>query len=221
MFENILPDIYLVGSSEFTDSRDCQVFFVRTGQGRGVLIDAGADPSGKGIIKNLTELNVRPTHIILTHGHIDHIGGAYALKHYFEAEIIAHIKEKEIIENYQPVKSAAVFYGIRYSPVKVDTLVSGETTLRIDGMDFHIIEMPGHTPGSIAVYIDHNGKRVLFGQDIHGPFSEAWGSNPAEHKTSLKRLLSLHSDVLCEGHFGVIKPAEKVREYLQRYLDSV
>jgi len=218
MFENILPDIYLVGSTELTHNGDCQVFFVRTGPGRGVLIDAGADPSAKGIIENLRTLNVRPTHIILTHGHIDHIGGAYALKNYFEAEIIAHERDREVFESYQPVRSAAVFYGIKYSPVEVDRSINEDTVLTVDGMEFHIIEVPGHTPGSIAVYIDHNGKRVLFGQDIHGPFSESWGSDPALHRHSLGKLLNLNADVLCEGHFGVIQPSEKVREYIESYI---
>ena len=78
-----------------------------------------------------------------------------------------------------------------------------------------------HTPGSIAAYVDIDGKRVLFGQDIHGPYIPEWGADRELAAASLQKLIDLKADVLCEGHFGVYQPAEEVRRYIEYYLDTL
>ena len=55
----------------------------------------------------------------------------------------------------------------------------------------HCLHTPGHTPGSISLYLDREEKRVLFGQDIHGPFHAAFGSDIEEWKKSMQVLLAL------------------------------
>jgi hypothetical protein len=68
--------------------------------------------------------------------------------------------------------------------------------------------------------MDKSGKRILFGQDIHGPFFAEFGSDIGLWQTSMEKLLALKADVLCEGHFGVYRPNEKVTDYIERYLDE-
>jgi glyoxylase-like metal-dependent hydrolase (beta-lactamase superfamily II) len=81
--------------------------------------------------------------------------------------------------------------------------------------------VPGHTPGSMAVLLETEGKKVLFGQDIHGPYVPAWGADPARARESLRKLLSLKADILCEGHFGVYQPAAAVADYVRGYVESL
>jgi len=207
MFEEILSGLFLVGSGNLTHGGDCQVYLVETSKEKGVLIDAGADPTAKGIIDNLEFLKIKPSHIILTHAHIDHIGGANVLKEHYGAEVIAHEHDVDVMEKYDPIRSAAGYYGIRYPPVEIDK------------KKFKIIEMPGHTPGSIGVICTVRQQKVLFGQDIHGPFNPMWGSDRGEHTRSLRKLVKLQADILCEGHFGVIRPADRVKKYIESYMD--
>ena len=82
----------------------------------------------------------------------------------------------------------------------------------------HCLHTPGHTPGSISVYIDRGGKRILFGQDIHGSFLSSFGSDIEEWKKSMKKLLDLEADILCEGHFGIYRSKDSVEEYIKNYL---
>jgi glyoxylase-like metal-dependent hydrolase (beta-lactamase superfamily II) len=70
----------------------------------------------------------------------------------------------------------------------------------------------------VAVYTDIAGKRVLFGQDIHGPFDEVFGSDIADWRRSMKGLMDLNADILCEGHLGIFKPATIVKDYIEGYL---
>ncbi|HPF44633.1 MAG TPA: MBL fold metallo-hydrolase, partial [Syntrophomonadaceae bacterium] len=80
------------------------------------------------------------------------------------------------------------------------------------------LHTPGHTPGSLSIFCQYDGLKVLFGQDIHGPFNEEWGSDKNEWRRSLRRLLTLDADILCEGHFGIYQPASEVRRYIESYL---
>jgi glyoxylase-like metal-dependent hydrolase (beta-lactamase superfamily II) len=65
-----------------------------------------------------------------------------------------------------------------------------------------------------------DGKKVLFGQDIHGPFNQAWGSDLDQWKKSMQKLLDLEADILCEGHLGIYSPAAEVRRYIESYLQQ-
>ncbi len=79
------------------------------------------------------------------------------------------------------------------------------------------IHTPGHTPGSLSIYIDRGGRRVLFGQDLHGPLLEEFGSDVGDWDRSTKKLLDLSADILCEGHFGVYKTKKEVRDCILSY----
>ena len=84
--------------------------------------------------------------------------------------------------------------------------------------EIRCIHTPGHTPGSISIVLDRGGYRILFGQDIHGPFNKQFGSDIGQWKKSMAKLLALEADILCEGHFGIFRPKEYVRAYIRRYL---
>ena len=62
------------------------------------------------------------------------------------------------------------------------------------------------------------GRKVLFGQDVHGPLHPSLKSDAADYQRSLQHLLALEADVLCEGHFGVIEGSEQVRRFIQQYV---
>jgi len=101
----------------------------------------------------------------------------------------------------------------------VDTILKGEREEMLLGdLKFNFLHTPGHTPGSISVYIDTKDGRVLFGQDIHGPFSPAWGSDLLAWGTSMHKLIDLKADVLCEGHAGVYRGKE-IEEYIESCLE--
>jgi len=219
--EKIFEGIYLVGSSELSDSADCCVYLVEFSDEL-LLIDSGAGESAPRIIENIYSLNLKNKPVkklILTHCHIDHIGGANQLKDRLGLKIIAHQKCAEILKNADPALTASKWYGIEPEPIMVDQSFSGpELEIKIDDEILHLIYIPGHSPDSIAVYLDRAGRRVLFGQDIHGPIHPALGSNAKQYQESLKRLIELKADILCEGHFGIFEPASSVERYIRSYL---
>jgi len=220
--KKIVEGIYLVGDSEMTDSRDCSVYVIDAGEL--VLIDAGAGASADKIIANIEKLGLDPEKIstlILTHCHIDHVGGAFEFRKRFGARIIMHQKDAEIVERGDNRMTAAYWYGVNFAPLPVDLKITvEEERIKIGEQEIVCIHTPGHSPGSISVYLDKNDKRILFGQDIHGPFLADFGADISLWRKSMKKLLALKADILCEGHFGVYEPSEKVTDYIERYLEE-
>ena len=217
----ICDRVYAVGGSGLSGPEDCCVYLVDASSEL-VLIDTGAGLSFDRIEKNIRSTGFEPAqiwHIIATHCHIDHIGGLAPLVQRYGSLVIAHEFDRAGIEGENNDLTAASMYGIDYRPVKVDILIKGEAeSLRLGDLDFNFIHTPGHTPGSISPYIDTKDGRVLFGQDIHGPFSSSWGSDLSQWRKSMEKLLALKADVLCEGHAGVYK-GDKVGKYIEAYLE--
>jgi metallo-beta-lactamase class B len=219
----IFDGIYLIGGPNISRSEDATAFVVDCGDEL-VMIDSGAGQSVEILGKNIRELGLDPQKIstlILTHCHIDHIGGAPYFKKYFNCKLAAHECDAEAIETGDSALTAASFYGTQFPPTSVDIILKGDqATLLFGKQEIHCLHIPGHTPGSIAPYLDRKGKKILFGQDIHGPFMKSFGSDLGQWKTSMNKLLSLKADILCEGHFGIFQTPEKVEAYIRKYLEE-
>ena len=218
--KSICDRVYAVGGSDLSAPEDAYVYIIDAGSEL-VMIDAGVGYGKKRIEENIRSMGWQPAqiwHIVATHCHIDHIGGLYAWKEQYGPKIIAHEMDRAGIEGENDLLTAASMYGVSYKPVKVDMLLRGEEeSMLLGDLEFHFLHTPGHTPGSISVYIDTKDGRVLFGQDIHGPFSDSWNSDLGHWRQSMKKLLDLKADVLCEGHAGVYR-GEKVGGYIRGYL---
>ncbi|NTV28199.1 MAG: MBL fold metallo-hydrolase [Methanothrix sp.] len=219
--KTICDRVYAVGGSGLSAPEDAFVYLVDAGSEL-VMIDAGVGYGTGRIEDNIRSLGFEPAriwHIIATHCHIDHIGGLSLWKERYGAKIVAHELDRAGIEGENNDLTAASMYGVDYKPVKVDTILKGEKEeMRLGELNFNFLHTPGHTPGSISVYIDTKDGRVLFGQDIHGPFSPAWGSDLAQWRESMHKLIELKANVLCEGHAGVFRGRE-IRKYIESYLE--
>ncbi len=216
----ITEGVYQVGGPDITDPEDCCFFLVDLG--RAVLIDAGAGGQPRKLVRNLDELGYAPGDIklvILTHCHIDHVGGAVFLHEKYGLPLAIHELDAAPLEEGDNRRTAANWYGMDLAPTEAKYHLEGDGG-SIDGGVSHIrwIHTPGHTPGSIALLADNGMYKVLFGQDIHGPFYASFGSDLDAWGESMRALLELEADILCEGHFGIIRPATEVRAYIEGYL---
>jgi glyoxylase-like metal-dependent hydrolase (beta-lactamase superfamily II) len=220
----ICKNVYQIGGSSISHPSDCSFYIVNAGQNELVMIDCGAGESFKQLIENIKSVSLNPENLkalILTHCHIDHIGSASRIKERFGVKIIAHERDADAIEGRVLGPTAAAWYGVKYQPVTIDHIMSQETEMvKFGNIEFYLLHTPGHTPGSISVYCDITGTRVLFGQDIHGPFDASFGSNIDDWKISMEKLLELNADILCEGHYGVFKGKLNVKEYIMSYLSK-
>ena len=221
--EEIIRGIYLIGGPNITLSDDAAIYLIDFA-GELVLIDAGAGRSSMQIVRNVESLGFNPqniSHLILTHCHIDHIGSAPFFQKQYNTKIVIHELDAPAVETGDSIRTVANWYDTIFPPTKIDRKLTGkEEVLQFGTEELHCLHTPGHTPGSISPYFDRDGKRVLFGQDLHGPFHNIFGSDIEDWKKSMQSLLALNADILCEGHFGIFQPKEKVREYIEGYLEE-
>jgi len=214
--KEVIKDIYHIGDY------GCSVYLINTQSEDGlVLIDCGMSLRA---IKRISKVGLNPLqiqHCIITHFHIDHIGVCSDLKDYNKkVKFYAHeLDATPIEEKGYNRETAASWYGVEYKPVKLERKFKEELEiLNFGNLNFQCIHTPGHTPGSISVLLEIEGKKVLFGQDLHGPIIPGI-SNIEDYQNSLRKLLNLNADILCEGHFGIFQPASEVQRYINSYIE--
>lgn len=209
---------------ELTDQADAAVYLVRFGEAA-ALIDAGSGRNHPQLRKNIAEClgpHVRLEYLLLTHCHLDHTGGAQAVRDEYGCRIAAHELDAIYLESGDNRVIGAAWYGARLEPFSVDIKLRGqESTLSIGSGAVTAIHCPGHSPGSVVYTTRIDGQLILFGQDIHGPIHSDFLSDEKQYLESLGRLLDLHADVLLEGHFGVIEPREEAQAFIEYWRSPI
>jgi hydroxyacylglutathione hydrolase len=125
------------------------------------VIDPGGDVAE--ILAQLEKQGLKLVQILLTHGHIDHAGGADELREKTGIAVIGpEIGDKMLLDNLEKQGSAYGLDGSR-NLVPDRWLDEGETVM-IGGEEFAIYHCPGHSPGSL-VYVSTR-LRVAFVGDV-------------------------------------------------------
>ena len=149
----IVEDIFIIGGPDITDGRDGCVYLLRLSEL--IMIDTGAGWSVEKIINNISKLGFdcrNLSRILLTHCHIDHIGGnAPEIRKRFGSKIYIHKLDAPSLENGDPVLTAANWYQTTFPPTPVDVKFNlQEETLNVGNQEIICIHTPGHTPGSVC-----------------------------------------------------------------------
>lgn len=211
----------MVAGDGVTSGEDASAFII-AGKDP-ILIDTGAGRSIEEVVENIERAGVDPEslkRIVITHCHIDHIGGMPYLKKHLGVTFYMHAFDAGPVERGDRAVTAAGMYGMDFPPTPVDVKFEDSTfTLDIDDKKLILLHTPGHTPGSISPYIDIGNKRVLFAQDVHGPFLDVFSSDIDDWRESMEKLIALDPDILCEGHFGIYEPRDRAIRYIRGYLN--
>jgi glyoxylase-like metal-dependent hydrolase (beta-lactamase superfamily II) len=219
--QKVTDDIYQVGGGSLTSPEDAAVYLVRS-DGRAALIDAGCGYSHLQLFQNIEASGIKPDcieYLLITHCHFDHTGGARAVRDRTGCRIVAHEMEAGFLEQGDQRVTAAKWYGAFLEPFQVDVKLKGEhQDLWVGRKKIEALHVPGHSPGSVVYVMESEGLKVLFGQDVHGPLDASLLSNRDDYRRSLKLLLSLQADVLCEGHYGVIRGRDEVADFIGSFL---
>jgi hydroxyacylglutathione hydrolase len=148
-------------------------FLVKTGNGL-ILVDAGYRNKETLLWKFLGEKGFAPTDvklIIITHGHMDHVGSLKAIREKTGAKVMIHSSEGGLLRQGRSPgirvnlkwigKFIGMKNGIKVIPVEPDILITEDYSLENFGVDGKVILTPGHTKGSISVILE--GKHAIIG----------------------------------------------------------
>jgi hydroxyacylglutathione hydrolase len=168
---------------------------------RGAVVDPGGDVAS--ILEAITQAGVTIEKILITHGHIDHAGGAAELREKLGVPIEGPNKEDDFLLQSLPTTGAQ--YGMLDARVVTpDRWLSDGDVVEVAGFSFQVIEAPGHSPGSVVLF--NEAQRFAFMGDVlfQGSIgrTDLRGGDHAQLIASIKtKVLPLGDDVVfLPGH---------------------
>jgi hydroxyacylglutathione hydrolase len=212
----IQKNLFLVGSEQFALSHllDCNCYLLDYGDGL-ALVDTGLGMGVDDILANIHRLGFDPaslTHVLITHTHLGHWGGAAEIRQRTGAEIWApelgrfwmeHVEEDHTItQNLSHGRWPQNLNPQSCTPDHV--FVDGDRIL-LGAQHIRAIGVQGHTKDSTCFLWDDGSTRALFTGDVifYGGtigLINAAGSNLEDYRRDIDKLADLHIDLLLPGH---------------------
>lgn len=167
--------------------------------GAAVLFDPGSDADA--IRSWIEERKARVQAILVTHGHMDHISALARISEMISAPLYMHPADTRWAfghNNHMPP-----YYGIPKEPTSAIQPVHESEVIRVAGLDIHVIETPGHTPGGVCYYMPASGMLIsgdtLFQNSVGR--TDLPGASNRVLSESLKKLAALPPTVrVYPGH---------------------
>lgn len=212
-------DVYLIGSGAlgagYSHPSDCNVYSVRCGE-EYLIIDSGVGQDTECLLDHLCQDGVpaeKVRRLLLTHGHLDHSGGARQLREHCHLQVCASTQTAQaLVEGDQEAISLAAAKRADVYPADfpfeacpVDCVYDGGEVWDFAGGSIEVLRTPGHSHDMLSYLIRLKGRLLLFGGDtiFHGGrilLSDVYDCDVPAYCRSIRLLANHHIDALFPGH---------------------
>jgi glyoxylase-like metal-dependent hydrolase (beta-lactamase superfamily II) len=231
--ERLLTDLWRVGGDSWEGSveqlsadGDANVYLLRH-NGSATLVDCGTLAGRAAIEANIHSTGVASgdiAHLVLSHSHWDHSQAAaeWQADHRLRTHLNARGAEFLRDGDHRLVGYQLHGPGYAFTPFIVDHAIGDGERFDLDGVAVEAHFLPGHTPDSTLLVVEHAGRRVGFCGDVAfggkadgvprlGFLSSLWMSDLDEYVASLERLAAVPLDLLLPGHGAVVAGRAQIR----------
>lgn len=195
---------------------------IDTGKGF-ILFDAPIDKDkSKKVIKILAENGIEVRHLVLSHHHADHTGGAYVLKNNLNLTLYAHKEERVFIENpiLEPIYLSQgagppfEFMGkwVKSNPVVVDRALSDSEEL-FNQSGIEILNLPGHSIGLIGLKVNDVvfASDAFFSTGVLGKHLIPYFHDEEKYISSMESILKMNFSYILPSHGELYKREEGIK----------
>lgn len=173
-----------------------------------LIVDPGAEVDK--IKQALTDLNVQPLAILLTHTHYDHIGAVEEVRKTYNIPVYVAPEEKDWLP--EPTKNLSITAAQPVIVNPADHLFTPDETLTIGNFKFKVLATPGHSAGGVSFVFDE-GNFVLSGDALFAGSigrTDLPGSEPDKLLSAIReQLFTLPQDYIVYSGHGVQTTIEK------------
>lgn len=126
---------------------------------KAALVDPGGE--AEKLIEAVEQADATLEQVLLTHGHIDHIGGAADVAAHFSVPIVGpHRADEQLIQGV--AAQAAMFGTPGVKAPSIDRWLEGGDTVEVGDLTFDVLFTPGHAPGHV-IFVNHAHKFIVMG----------------------------------------------------------
>lgn len=188
-----------------------------------IIIDPGCygESEEMMLISHIERKKLNINELVFTHGHLDHIAGAYTLQQRFGVDLAAH---PDGFEYFEKSWMYAAAFGWDFDMKKIvvpKKKLNNNDIIKIGDEELKVILTPGHAKGSICLYCEKGGFVFTGDTLFEGSYGryDLPGANRKDLKTSLLRLFELPNDTVCyPGHGGETTIGDEKRRGLTEEL---
>ena len=218
----LTPEVYVVGGGNLafnlSDEFDSHVYIVDGGDELAV-IDTG---TGRGESEILTRAHAdgldldKVRFILVTHGHLDHAGGAAGLRAHLGAQVMASAETADFLRrgdedaiSLSAARRAGVYPAdYRLESTEVDRELRDGDRIRVGELEIEVLETPVHCAGHLCFVLHTSDRTCLFSGDMlffGGTIAlqHIWDCDVQAHVRSIERLRGLGVDAFFPGHLSI------------------
>ena len=139
-------------------------YIISDDDGNAIIIDPGmyhAEENSR-FFEYINSQGLKPTQLILTHAHLDHVFGVNWVNATYGLTPVVHAEDKFV---YESAVAVAMQYGLQMNPlVPAEIGLNEGDDFEFGGETFRIFHAPGHSPGSVCFYNER--QKYVIGGDV-------------------------------------------------------